>query len=195
MDALAGITAQLEAMEAELLMQPDLPPKVRAYLHLQAARRALAEVGGNVGKRPPSGELGAPYDQGSWPSAAAASRGTGKVKRRMDPKRVMVLEQAANLIRGKLTPTKTAEIYDRLAENVRSLIGGDEPKSNLSAMLFHSPAFDSHGRAGWTLAEDRETIKANADSLAELMGSVTEDHRRAAEIVAQMPMQTEPPYA
>ncbi|MGE0281643.1 MAG: hypothetical protein AB7P20_13665, partial [Rhizobiaceae bacterium] len=31
------------------------------------------------------------------------------------------------------------------------LVGGNSPVSYLSAMLYHSPDFQSHGRKGWTL--------------------------------------------
>lgn len=99
-----------------------------------------------------------------WPSTAAFhSRGTGKVVRRIKPERIRVLEQAANVIRGRAKPTKTADIFDALADEDRALIKGDNPQGNLSAMLHHSPAFVSHGRVGWTLAQADPSYVAVAD--------------------------------
>ncbi len=47
-------------------------------------------------------------------------------------------------------PVKTADLYDVLVASGHR-IGGNEPKSNLSAMLFNSGRFVSNGRRGWTL--------------------------------------------
>lgn len=66
--------------------------------------------------------------------------------------RQATLYAAVDYIRGRNIPTKTAEIYEHVAR-LGHVIGGAEPKSNLSAMLHNSPLFKSHGRTGWTLAE------------------------------------------
>jgi len=147
----SGLDAQLEAMERELLAEANLSRKVQAYLHLQAAKRLLVAAGGEIGKRSPPF---APSDDDGWsmPRGISPARGVGKINRPVDPDRVKVLEHARNLIRGRAAPTKTAEIYDNLPEDIRSGIRGEAPKSNLSAMLHNSSAFISHGRAGWTLA-------------------------------------------
>jgi hypothetical protein len=160
MDPIASIEAQLEDMERVLTLDPSLPPSVRAYLHLQAARRALIEAKAESRKRHPA-EVYAQSDADGWATrdrGIAPSRGVGKLRRKVDPDRLKVQEQAANLIRGKTEPTRTSAIYDALPPEVRGLIKGNEPKSNLSAMLFHSPLFVSHGRAGWTLKAVAEPL-------------------------------------
>jgi hypothetical protein len=72
------------------------------------------------------------------------------VGRRMAPDRVQALLMAKEFLTGKVNPTKTVEIFDHLQAR-GAAIGGNDPRNNLSAMLYHSPDFRSHGRAGWTL--------------------------------------------
>lgn len=52
-------------------------------------------------------------------------------------------------------PMKTSEIFEMMGP-IREEIGGSDKKGNLSAMMHHSPLFVSHGRVGWTLAEDEK---------------------------------------
>lgn len=177
MTAVQGLEAKLEEMERELLGDESLPPKVLAYLHLQASVRFLKADAGQPAKtpehdrpvqeRPRSGGL---VVARHYPAIGHSfSRGTGKVQRKIDPDRLKVIEHAANAIRGREEPTKTSEIFEELAPEVRALIRGEEPKSNLSAMLFHSPIFRSHGRSGWTLDEAPEWPSPVLDS-GEMVG-------------------------
>lgn len=149
-----GLDEQIRAMEEALMADTSLRPDIRAYLHLQAAKRLLSETAGVA-------EMERLSRSGLIPT-----RGSGKIARRVDPDRVRVLEQAANLIRESEFPTKTAEIYEGLAPEVRALIRGSDPKGNLSAMLFHSPAFDSHGRQGWTLSGSKKPSSGTPDESA-----------------------------
>jgi hypothetical protein len=70
--------------------------------------------------------------------------------RKPSPERVRALEETKVLLNGRATPTKTADILGHLQEHGIS-IGGNDPQNNLSAMLYHSKEFQSHGRSGWTL--------------------------------------------
>lgn len=149
---LTALDAQLAEMERSLMDDPGISDEVRAYLHLVAARRLLAKQGGAASVQP---QVSRPLEDRR--SVIAPSRGVGKIARRVDPDRVKVLEHAANAIRGKVSPTKTAEIFELIPDEVRALIRGSEPKSNLSAMLFHSPSFISHGRQGWVLRREAVT--------------------------------------
>lgn len=99
----------------------------------------------------------APEPRASAPHMIAYGRGTGKVKRKVAPERLQVLEHAANAIRGRSEPTKTAEIYELIGE-ARELISGHDKRGNLSAMLHHAPMFISHARSGWTLAPETPTF-------------------------------------
>ena len=61
------------------------------------------------------------------------------------------------LIFYRVIATENMEIYDHLvSEGVD--VGGKKPEGNLSALLYHSKRFLSHGRAGWTLPEKGESV-------------------------------------
>jgi hypothetical protein len=75
-------------------------------------------------------------------------------------------------------PVRTSFLYDLLPDDVRSKIGGKEPASNLSAMLSKSPWFKSHGRRGWTLADEGDepdATPATADDFDDLLGREEEE--------------------
>ncbi len=77
--------------------------------------------------------------------------------------RQRALEAAERLLTGEVNPVRTSDILSVLAsEGIH--IGGQQPTSNLSAMLYHSSRFKSYGRAGWTLASD--TAQAETESTA-----------------------------
>ena len=93
--------------------------------------------------------------------------------------RQKVLEDAESILRGRTEPTKTADLYDSLVAAGHE-IGGDDPKSNLSAMLSKSPLFRSHKRAGWTLVESQSTAPDDDTDEPEEVSAVSpgdgEDH-------------------
>ncbi|MEH2473000.1 hypothetical protein V1281_005810 [Nitrobacteraceae bacterium AZCC 2161] len=70
--------------------------------------------------------------------------------RKPSPERVLAMKEAAEFLKGKNEPVKTADIYAHI-ESLGIPIGGEDPQNNLSAMLNKAPEFQSHGRAGWTL--------------------------------------------
>ena len=86
-----------------------------------------------------------------------------RINRPINKEREHALTLAADAIKGRRTPTRTAEIYE-IIEPLGVKIGGAEPKSNLSAMLHHSPLFRSHGRRGWTLAEENVVLEGDDES-------------------------------
>lgn len=99
-----------------------------------------------------SGKPEAAAEASPPPSRFDPVREPKKINRPQSKDREETLALAAEAIRGRYSPTRTAEIYDIIAP-LGAKIGGTEPKSNLSAMLHHSDLFRSHGRQGWTLAE------------------------------------------
>lgn len=152
-----AIRQERQALERQLRDDPSTDPRVLKVLYLRELETLyMADAGATSQPRVRTDQIDHSRETAApWPSSAAShSRGTGKVNRPMNPDRLRVIEQAANLIRGRARPTKTADIYDMMDDEVRGLIRGNDPKANLSAMLHHSPAFISHSRAGWTLADE-----------------------------------------
>jgi len=98
---------------------------------------------------------GSPSPRPQKKPAYYTGRGTGKINRGANPDRDRALALAAEVLRGRSMPMKTAEIYDLILP-MGAKIGGTEPKSNLSAMLHHSATFKSHGRKGWTLTSESD---------------------------------------
>lgn len=74
-----------------------------------------------------------------------------RARRRADPERVRLLEEVESLLKvlGP-EPTKTADLYEMISASGHN-IGGADPRNNLSAILFNSGRFMSHGRKGWTV--------------------------------------------
>lgn len=89
-----------------------------------------------------------------------------------DPGRLAALEAVRQMLRTATEPVRTSFLFDLLPEEISSKIGGKEPMSNLSAMMSKSPWFKSHGRRGWTLADDDDEpiiSPATADDFDDLM--------------------------
>ncbi len=78
--------------------------------------------------------------------------------RRISPDRERALEAAAEYIKDRIHPTRTSEILDHLTD-LEIPVAGNVPLSNLSAMMFHSPIFTSHGRKGWTLTRNDDVLE------------------------------------
>lgn len=94
--------------------------------------------------------------------------------------RQKVLEDAANILRGRTEPTKTADLFDDLV-TLGHEIGGDDPKNNLSAMLSKSPLFRPHKRAGWTLVENSSAVSEDEiDNDHEAPLPLSEEHQSDA---------------
>lgn len=151
-DFVASLDKEISALEAEFERDPR-------YLKLKDLRRIrMTYYGGELAlARPPKTEQ--PPKRG----------------RRTSADRAKALAEAENLIRGRLHPTKTADIFDHIeAQGIQ--IGGKEPKSNLSAMLYHAPQFKSHGRAGWTLASPENTEAADDRDPNKSSSTASEEH-------------------
>lgn len=172
----SGLKEQVQQMGDALMADPNTPPPVLAYLHMVAALRLLEQPLDSVHRiqRPPF----APFRTASSPDFVQVkrhSRGTGKIRRAIDPNRVAILEAAADVIDLMGGPMKTSDVYDALGP-IREKIGGTEPKSNLSAMMHHSPLFVSHGRGGWSLSGmDAESTEAEIEAASQLRLEDIED--------------------
>lgn len=97
-----------------------------------------------------------------------------RINRAANPERDRAIELAAKAIQGRYTPTKTSEIYDVITQE-GAQIGGKSPKGNLSAMLYHSPLFRSHGRRGWTLREYDDLVDMLGEGEEHLEGVLESD--------------------
>lgn len=140
-DFIAAAQTELAAVEAELAASP-LFQKYERLRELVALYSDGEAASGNSSK-----------------PATSFARVTEpkRINRAPSPERDRAIELAAEAIRGRYTPTKTSEIFDVIVQQ-GAQIAGKSPKGNLSAMLYHSPLFRSHGRQGWTLAEHDDMI-------------------------------------
>lgn len=152
MDFKAAIDKEIEAIEASLKASPD--PRLVKLHELQRLRSLYSDEA-----TPPS----------STPlSNSVASLGHARRKprgRRMSPERQKAIDAAKEILRGETEPMKTAALYRRVAAEGIEL-GGKDPASNFSALLYHHKEFRSHGRAGWTLAkvatsDNEKTVDVN----------------------------------
>ncbi|MDP3635272.1 hypothetical protein [Phenylobacterium sp.] len=103
-------------------------------------------------------------------TAAPAVRARGTTPR-ADAGRLEILNAAERLLEGHTSPRKTAAIYTDLVAR-GYVIGGKEPKSNLSAMMYNSGRFQSHQRMGWTLKAkpSQEPEAATSDGFSQEEG-------------------------
>lgn len=87
-----------------------------------------------------------------------------------------ILDVAETVVRrGNGSPVRTSQIYDALREQAVN-IPGKEPRNTLSARLSNSNRFISHGRQGWTMAND------SADADAEKAEAVDDSFSSTASI-------------
>lgn len=143
-DFVSALQTEVSALEKELLADPR-------YQKMVEAKRLLALY---TGQRPDS-----------VASSIVVARSPAAPVRRAAPRSPVnqaILDTAAQFLAGRSAPTSTADVFDHVAD--RHEVPGKNPKNNLSAMLSNSPRFQSHGRAGWTLA--LETPEAPDGQLA-----------------------------
>lgn len=97
----------------------------------------------------------AALDGASAATEASASRGKSRpATRQPSGVRQQAERRCAEHIKGRSAPTPTRELHEMLLQKgIR--IGGNQPASNLSAILSKSPLFKSAGRAGWLPADDK----------------------------------------
>ncbi|WP_426010948.1 hypothetical protein [Caulobacter sp. DWR2-3-1b2] len=152
-DLREAAVAELAALELSLASDPR-------YQKIKAIKDLLAVYGGHT----PVSATPAPVRPVAYANAEAPvhPKNARLVLRRSNPDRERALNAAAEYIAERTLPTRTAEILTHLGE-LGIPVAGTVPLSNLSAMLHHSPLFQTHGRSGWTRAID------NAEENASLM--------------------------
>jgi hypothetical protein len=87
---------------------------------------------------------------------ASSGAGTERTRARTSPARMAALRIARECLANSLEPIPTSKLYEAIRSSGVEL-GGENPKNNLSAMLYHDKGFKSHGRAGWTLSPTEAT--------------------------------------
>lgn len=132
-DVLEG---EVEALRHDIATNPD--PRT---LKLRALEAALAVYKGAHRHQAEDVSQGATRVERKAPKASA------------DPAREKLFEEVTNYLSKKTEPTKTADIFTYL-DMFDIHIGGNEPKSNLSAILHNSKRYKSYGRQGWMLPEN-----------------------------------------
>ncbi|MGX1741084.1 hypothetical protein ACWIEX_05950 [Bosea sp. NPDC055353] len=169
MSFVAALKAEIANLEAEL-------ERSLTYIRLQEARRMLAlyekDQPAEPKRRSPQ------IDNLAAQLADVAKRYQNSLAtiqkhqspfqvRRGSPERAKALEAARLFLLNRVDePTPTAAIYDHILQ-LGIEIGGNDPRNNLSAMLSNSPIFQSHGRAGWTLASADDNHEPDPDLMRE----------------------------
>ena len=136
----------LTALKDEItVLEKDLASDPR-FQKLQTLRDALALYEGR--------------EAATSDSSVAHIQPTKRLTRKPSESREKAVKLAFDYARGlnHRDPVPTRVIYEDAIKGVVE-IGGQDPVSNLSAMLSGSPLFNSNGRKGWTLVE-----RDNADS-------------------------------
>lgn len=134
-----ALRAEMTALEAELKGDPR-------YRKLEVLRAALAV-----------------YDDTNDVVGESASKSNSPVRRgnptprQPSESRIKALHLAREYLTGRDEPVTTRELFEHLVSQGAE-IGGERPANNLSAMLYNSKQFVSHGRAGWTLPREGEPV-------------------------------------
>jgi hypothetical protein len=149
MSFVSAIDQEIEAIEASIKREPD-PRLVK--LHELRRLRSLYS-----GAATPA-TFTAKHEFSDVPMPARSGG------RRASPEREKAIEMARNYLKGSVGPVKTVTILDRIVQQ-GAVVGGTSPVSNLSAMMYHHPAFVSHGRKGWTLKEQQAENEKPADDV------------------------------
>jgi hypothetical protein len=77
--------------------------------------------------------------------------------RKRSPLTQLVLAKSAEILKGKIEPVRTGEIFRLLIEDgVQFPDTWEEPQIRVAGILRDGKSFRSHGRAGWTLIEGIE---------------------------------------
>jgi hypothetical protein len=96
-------------------------------------------------------------------SRKEAIEGADRKRPRTSGARQQALEAARSFLLNSSGPVPTAGIYEAVRKK-GVVIGGENPKNNLSAMLHYSPDFVSHGRQGWTLIEAKMGVASPTEA-------------------------------
>lgn len=144
-----ALKTEISALEAEL-------SKSATWVKLVEARRLLGLY---------EGDLLATQDlDHARKISVIVTANTKRRSSKASPERRRILEQSAEILRGRSSPTRTAEIF-KVLQSLGVEIPGEKPQNNLSAMLSNSPMFNSNGRAGWTLADTESPETPEGDLL------------------------------
>jgi hypothetical protein len=140
--ALAALNSEIKELEAAINADPRIV-RLQELKRLRDAYIAMPSISVSAPSNltVPSPSLGAP-------AIGDGARGTPGRKR--SPERARALQETKSFLKGRTVPTKTADVLDHL-ERHKIINGGTDRQSNLSALLYHSREFQSHGKAGWTL--------------------------------------------
>jgi hypothetical protein len=153
-----GFLKALDAEIAEVEAKLAADPLYIQLLKLRDLRKHYAPVTGGVVRDAPSYKMAA--EPGAFSLAGSAV--TFRTGRRVSPEREQATKYAREFIEGRTDPTRMDEIFNYVAgKGVQ--IGGQDPKSNLSAMLSKTDGFVAHGRSGWTYQPSAEKNEAPAD--------------------------------
>jgi hypothetical protein len=141
----------VQALDAEIaLLTAELAsdPRVVKLRELERVRELYGSDGGDSGISH-AGNGAPPRPQSS--KGSAGRRPAARTKQALEVAEAFLRNRKRGFFAAE--PTTTAIILDRLQEAGVEIVGKD-PRNSLSALLSHSGRFRSHGRAGWTLAED-----------------------------------------
>lgn len=156
---LEALRTEIRDIKAELAADPR-------YIKLKSLRNVLALYESSGGDRDENDDAGVEV---SLPART--------ITRVPSEARSRAMELAELYLRNRSGPTPTREILDHIVA-LGGEIGGREPVSNLSAMLSNSGKFQSHGRAGWTLADPEVEVLGDStvsDVVQYIMADLTSD--------------------
>jgi hypothetical protein len=129
-----AMDARMAELEADIARSPD--PRIVELDDLKRQR-----------SRYPQAEPAPPASpQATMFGVNGAHRKTG---RKMSPEREQALKASRELLTGRTKPTLTSDVLKHI-EGKGIKLKGDDRQSNLSALLYKTPGFVSHQRAGWT---------------------------------------------
>jgi hypothetical protein len=158
-DDLADLERAANQLRAKLTETEDRAAKVRIYIEMAAVYDPQKEVvAPQAAPMTPTNGAHPPRNKGGRPRA-----GGGIVERAQNG--------ASAFLNAERRAIPTRELLEKL-ESQGILIGGSQPRSNLSGMLSRSPVFKS-GKEGWTLSEwtnspilsGSESAEADGESL------------------------------
>lgn len=165
-----ALNAEISEVEGKLAADPLY---IR-LLKLRDLRRHYAPAADSAAQQ------GASYKMAAEPGTVSLVGGsvTFRVGRKVSPEREQATRYAREFIEGRMEPTRMDDIYNHIVSKGVQ-IGGQDPKSNLSAMLSKTDGFVAHGRIGWTYQPEAKTNEAPADAEAPVNPSPTEDQTSA----------------
>lgn len=148
---LKALDAEIAGVEAKLAADP---------LYLQLCK--LRDLRQLYAPEPSHGSGALPPFRTSIARVEFPGTFSAKPGRRVSPEREQATKFAREFIEGRPEPTRMDDIYNYVVSKGVQ-IGGQDPKSNLSAMLSKTDGFIAHGRIGWTFQPEAKKNEAPAD--------------------------------